>query len=65
MWDIDVEIIEGWLMSLDEESYALVISALRILANDGPALGRPLVDTIKTSRFKNMKELRPGSPGPQ
>lgn len=26
-------------------------------------LGRPLVDTIKGSRHKNMKELRPGSAG--
>lgn len=34
-----------------------------MLAEDGPALGRPLVDTIKGSAFKNMKELRPGSTG--
>ncbi len=26
-------------------------------------MGRPLVDTIKASRHKNMKELRPGSTG--
>lgn len=26
-------------------------------------MGRPLVDTIKASRHKNMKELRPGSSG--
>ena len=26
-------------------------------------LGRPLVDSVKGSRHKNMKELRPGSQG--
>jgi len=34
-----------------------------VLADDGPALGRPLVDTVKGSRLKNLKELRPGSSG--
>ena len=36
---------------------------MKILESDGPGLGRPLVDTIKASRHKNMKELRPGSSG--
>ena len=26
-------------------------------------MGRPLVDTVEHSRFPNMKELRPASPG--
>lgn len=34
-----------------------------MLADQGPALGRPLVDRLKTSRFHNMKELRPASAG--
>jgi len=29
----------------------------------GPALGRPLVDTLEHSRLRNLKELRPGSCG--
>jgi hypothetical protein len=29
----------------------------------GPALGRPLVDRLKSSAYHNMKELRPGSAG--
>jgi hypothetical protein len=33
------------------------------LRDKGPALGRPLVDTVKASRHRNMKELRPGSTG--
>jgi len=36
-----------------------VIAALDALAIDGPALGRPFVDTLRGSRFANMKELRP------
>lgn len=35
----------------------------RILLLVGPALGCPLVDTVRGSRHKNMKELRPGSQG--
>lgn len=30
---------------------------------EGPALGRPLVDTVKGSKLPNLKELRPGSAG--
>jgi hypothetical protein len=36
---------------------------LLALAIEGPALGRPLVDTIKGSVLPNLKELRPGSAG--
>jgi hypothetical protein len=34
-----------------------------VLRDQGPTLGRPLVDTVKGSRHNNMKELRPGSTG--
>ncbi|MCO5310254.1 MAG: type II toxin-antitoxin system RelE/ParE family toxin [Austwickia sp.] len=34
-----------------------------MLQERGPALGRPLVDTVTASRHRNMKELRPGSSG--
>ena len=39
------------------------MAAIRVLSDLGPALGRPLVDSVKGSRHKNMKELRPGSTG--
>jgi hypothetical protein len=32
-----------------------------VLAEHGPALGRPLVDVIHGSSIANMKELRPGT----
>ena len=37
--------------------------AIDLLAERGPALGRPLVDRLKGSRFHHMKELRPASSG--
>lgn len=63
MWEVNLGYVESWLRELDDESYELVIAALELLAERGPQLGRPLVDTLKTSRHKNMKELRPGSKG--
>ncbi len=62
-WNVDLEKIQDWLEGLDDDSYAAVIAALEILADRGPNLGRPLVDTISYSNYKNMKELRPGSKG--
>jgi hypothetical protein len=47
----------------DQGTYDQVIAALRILAYQGPSLGRSLVDSIVGSRHKNMNELRPGSTG--
>ena len=63
VWEVDIEFVESWLDELDQSSYEQVVAALELLAERGPQLGRPLVDTVKTSRHKNMKELRPGSRG--
>ena len=50
MWEVDVTLIEGWLYALDDDDYDLVIAALDVLQDDGPTLGRPLVDTLTGSR---------------
>lgn len=63
MWNVDVGLVEPWLLGLDQESYEQIVAALELLADRGPQLGRPLVDTVVRSRHKNMKELRPGSSG--
>jgi hypothetical protein len=63
VWDIDVELVDDWLKTVDDDTYDQVVAGLRILAEHGPGLGRPLVDSITGSRHKNMKELRPGSSG--
>lgn len=47
----------------DRESHRLVNQAILVLEQNGPAEGRPLVDTVTASRIANMKELRPPSAG--
>ena len=54
MWSVDIELIAGWLASLDEDSQAQVVAAIEILEDQGPHLGRPLVDTVSKSRHKNL-----------
>ncbi|WP_347348481.1 type II toxin-antitoxin system RelE/ParE family toxin [Nigerium sp.] len=63
MWEIETALLEDWIMSLPSDDYDLLFAALEVLSSEGPALGRPLVDTIKGSTVKNLKELRPGSSG--
>ena len=63
MWEIEVSLIEKWLLGLSSPDYDLVLAALEILESEGPTLGRPLVDSIAHSQIKNLKELRPGSSG--
>lgn len=55
--------VAQWLRALDDDTYQQVVAAVRELRDEGPALGRPLADTVKGSRYTNMKELRPGSVG--
>ena len=62
-WGVEVDLVDDWLQSLDQKSYEQVIAALELLAERGPSLGRPLVDSVVGSRHNNMKELRPGSSG--
>jgi hypothetical protein len=56
----------GWFTALIKEdlgSATLVAQAVAALREDGPSLGRPLVDRLKGSRLHHLKELRPGSRG--
>jgi hypothetical protein len=58
--------VNDWFLRLaesDPKSAHAVASAIDVLAVEGPALGRPLVDRVRRSRYHNMKELRPGSAG--
>jgi len=52
-----------WADQLDSADAEALLAAINVLRDAGPALGRPLIDSIKGSRHKNMKELRPGSTG--
>lgn len=53
--------VREWLDGLDAASHARVLQAIDTLAETGPGLGRPLVDTIHGSSIANLKELRPGT----
>jgi hypothetical protein len=43
---------------LSPETQDRMLVSAKFLAEIGPRLGRPWVDTLKGSRFSNMKELR-------
>lgn len=61
-----VDEVRDWLHELrrtDRDTLHQVSAALNNLEAYGPGLGRPLVDTIKGSSLRNLKELRPGSSG--
>jgi hypothetical protein len=45
----------------DPDTYRSVNVAIDMLAERGPGLGRPLVDTLRGSGISNMKDLRPRS----
>jgi hypothetical protein len=63
-WSVDFHpACETWADNLDQSDKEALLAAIRVLRDKGPTLGRPLVDTVKTSRYPNMKELRPGSTG--
>lgn len=63
MWVVDYHLVEPWLDSLDQQTVVSIFAALEKLAEAGPALGRPLVDTLQQATLKNLKELRPASSG--
>src|SRR5688572_8180136 len=48
----------AWWHSLTADEQDEIAAAVSLLEEHGPALGRPLVDTLAHSRFANMKELR-------
>ncbi|MDA8208042.1 MAG: type II toxin-antitoxin system RelE/ParE family toxin [Actinomycetota bacterium] len=63
-WEVEFHpLCEVWADGLDAGDAEALLAAIRILLDEGPTLGRPLVDTVKGSRHANMKELRPGSTG--
>ena len=64
MWQIEMEPIKDWLDGLDKQTAYQVYAALDLLRERGPNLKRPLVGKIEGSIIGSMKELRPGSTGP-
>ena len=66
-WGVKVtEEYAAWFTALikdDLNSAIQVAQAVAALREEGPALGRPLVDRVQGSRLHHLKELRPGSAG--
>lgn len=59
MWTIDrTDEIAEWIAQLDDNAKEAIFKNLLILKDIGPTLGRPYVDSVKESKYKNMKELR-------
>ncbi|MCC3346499.1 type II toxin-antitoxin system RelE/ParE family toxin [Psychrobacter sanguinis] len=59
MWTvITTDLFNDWLYKQDQSTQEKVLAALVVLQQQGPSLGRPLVDTVYDSKFTNMKELR-------
>ena len=67
VWEVSLHPeVEQWFLDLsrtDPVSADRVAEAIDLLAEEGPGLGRPLVDRLKGSTYHHMKELRPGSSG--
>jgi hypothetical protein len=49
---------DRWFADLAEDAQVEVIAKVELLKVLGPALGRPHADTLKGSRYSNLKELR-------
>ncbi len=53
--------VRDWIPSLEPASCARVVQAIDALAEGGPGIGGPPVDTITGSSIANLEELRPGT----
>ncbi|MGH2929554.1 MAG: type II toxin-antitoxin system RelE/ParE family toxin, partial [Solirubrobacteraceae bacterium] len=62
MWEVEYTVQFGeWWDGLSADQQMSVAASVRLLAERGPGLGRPAVDTVTGSRHPNMKELRIGT----
>ena len=58
-WEVEVsDEFRAWYTGLNKDERASVASCVGMLERFGPELGRPYVDTLKGSKFPNLKELR-------
>jgi hypothetical protein len=64
VWQVEMtETFDEWFFTLGERERASVLAGLMVLKVKGPLLPRPYADTVKGSRYPNMKELRVQSNG--
>lgn len=59
MWEVEgTDQFVDWYATLGDEQRERVNAAIDLLTLHGPALRRPWVGTINSSKYPNMKELR-------
>jgi hypothetical protein len=59
MWPIEyTPEYESWFTDQEEEGKIAINAKVILLSEFGPHLGRPYADTIRGSKYKNLKELR-------
>jgi hypothetical protein len=59
-WEVEgTDEFADWYSGLDLAQQKAVAAAVEALEQEGPKLGRPLVDRIHSSFHHHMKELRP------
>jgi hypothetical protein len=63
MWDLNIDFIKGWMDEQDADTLAALSGSFDLLEQSGPLLRRPMVGTLRGTKFKNLKELRPTSSG--
>lgn len=58
-WEVVTRtLFDTWFDEQTDEVQEEILAHLSILEESGPNLGRPQVDQVKASNYKNMKELR-------
>ncbi len=60
VWDVEgTGEFEMWFLALEADDARAVNETLEMLRQFGPLLKRPAADTLKGSKYPNLKELRP------
>lgn len=58
-WEVVTRaLFDAWFDAQNEDVQEEILAYLSVLQEAGPSLGRPYVDQVKASKYKNMKELR-------
>ncbi|KHE00379.1 toxin RelE [Pantoea stewartii] len=58
-WEVVTRaLFDAWFDAQNEDVQEEILAYLSVLQEAGPGLGRPYVDQVKASKYKNMKELR-------
>lgn len=59
MWEVEfTDEFDRWWNTLAEDEQESIAASVELLRALGPGLPRPHVDTVKGSKYSNMKELR-------